>query len=54
MKIVPLTILRVCDPSVRFDEGGIEVQSFGPRFRVENQSVDTRSVVTSELAQLLV
>jgi hypothetical protein len=54
MKIVPLTILRVRDPSVRFDEGRIEVQSFGPTFRVENHSIDTRSVVTSELARLLV
>ncbi len=54
MKIVPSTILRVRDPNVGFDEGGIEVHSFGSRFRAGNHSADTRLVVMSESARLLV
>jgi hypothetical protein len=54
MKIVASTILCVRDPNVGFGEGGIEVQSFGSRFRAGNHSADTRSAVTSESARLLV
>jgi len=54
MKIVPSTILCVRDPNVGFGEGGIEVQSFGSRFRVGNHFADIRSAVTSKSARVLV
>jgi len=54
MKIMSSIILRVCDLNVGFGEGGIEVQSFGSRFRARKHSVDTRSAVTSESTGLLV
>ncbi len=54
MKIVLLIILCVHDPSVKVNEGWIDVQSFIFWFRIKNHFPDTRLVVMSKSIQLLV